>query len=126
MMEPITEAKGKQMLEAMQTLYRLKKQAIVTPESEALTKGCTDFISRSVVQHADELIACWAAVHFEYEPLINAIGGPLRRLAMMQQMQQAQQAQTIVKKQDPISAAEEVSATSAAAQSATPDNIIKL
>lgn len=76
---PITEEAARKLAEAIARLTELGDSKIINPTTEAEVKGLRQFISNTTAEHANELIACWFAVHFEYEPLIHGFAGLLSR-----------------------------------------------
>ena len=116
--QPISDQLGQQLMESVQKLAKLNASAIVTPQSDALKKGITEFLQRALFEHADELVACWIAVHYEYEPLVGAFGSVIRRFSIMQAaMANAQAAAQAAQEGNPIAAAE---------AAGKPDNVVEL
>jgi hypothetical protein len=71
---PLTEQQVVQVIGAIRRLTEIRNTAIQTANTEAEFKGLSNFVAREVLNHADELIGCWMAVHNEYEPLVRAAG----------------------------------------------------
>lgn len=83
--------------QALARLQEIGNSVIIDPKHEAEVKGIRAYLASTVPQHANELLACWFAVHNEYEPLINGFVGLLTRAnavigARQQQIQAAAQA----------------------------------
>jgi hypothetical protein len=70
----LTEQQVVQVIGAIRRLTEIRNTAIQTANTEAEFKGLSNFVAREVLNHADELIGCWMAVHNEYEPLIRSVG----------------------------------------------------
>jgi hypothetical protein len=70
----LTEQQVVQVIGAIRRLTEIRNTAIQTANTEAEFKGLSNFVAREVLNHADELIGCWMAVHNEYEPLVRAAG----------------------------------------------------
>jgi hypothetical protein len=69
----LSEEDGIQAIQGIRRLQAISRTSIITPNLEAEKKGITEFLQRILVQHADELLACWSAVRFEYEPLVGSV-----------------------------------------------------
>jgi len=69
----LTEEQGQNAIIAIRRLHELNKQTILTPNLEGEKVGLQKFIGDVVSQHADELLACWSAVRFEYEPFVGSL-----------------------------------------------------
>lgn len=69
----LSQEQGQKAIQAIRALYELNKQKILTPNGEAEKAGLQKFVNDTVIQHADELLACWSAVRFEYEPLVGTV-----------------------------------------------------
>lgn len=54
-------------------LIELRDQKVVTVNTEAELKGLIEFLSKELIDNADELLACWLAVKTEYEPALSLL-----------------------------------------------------
>ncbi len=75
----LTIEEARQLGGAIQRLNELGNSKILIPTHEAEQKGLRDYITRITSAHADELLACWFAIHNEYEPLIESFASLLMR-----------------------------------------------
>lgn len=73
---------------------------IIDPRSEAEVAGLRNFFSSVMVEHGNELLACWLAVRSEYEPLIQVIERIGQRIAGIKAARAAEQAKPEEKKND--------------------------
>lgn len=67
------EDQGQKAIMAIRRLHELSKQTITTPTIDAEKAGLINFINNTVIAHADELLACWSAVRYEYEPFVGSL-----------------------------------------------------
>ena len=69
----LDEQDGLQAIQGIRRLQAIAKQTILTPNIEAEKAGIQQFLQKILLEHADELLACWSAVRFEYEPFVGSI-----------------------------------------------------
>ncbi len=69
----LDEADGRQAIQGIRRLQAIAKTALVTPNIEAEKAGILNFLQKVLLEHADELLACWSAVRFEYEPFVGSL-----------------------------------------------------
>lgn len=88
----LTQDVAQQIGGALQRLKEIGSATIISPQFEAEQKGLIQFLNRSLLTYADELIACWLAVQYEYEPLVLGFAGLMSRAngILMRKMQAAQ------------------------------------
>lgn len=65
---------------AVRRIDQLSNQSIVTKDTEGELDAARQFVSHTVVQHANELIGTWIAMENEYSPLVQGLTGLLRRV----------------------------------------------
>lgn len=110
----LTQEVAEQIGGALQRLKEIGSSTIIAPQHEAEQKGLIQFLSRVLLEHADEMLACWMAVKVEYEPLVLGIAGVLSRSnGILMRRMQATQAQ-----QKPVEQTENTQAA--------PDNVVQL
>lgn len=64
---------GQNLIAAIRRLHELENSKIITTNQEAEKAGIINLVKTKTAEHADELLACWSAVRFEYEPLVGSI-----------------------------------------------------
>jgi len=69
----LSEQDGLQAIQGIRRLQAIAKQSILTPNVEAEKAGIMSFLQKTLLEHGDELLACWSAVRFEYEPFVGSI-----------------------------------------------------
>lgn len=69
----MTDDIGRQAILGIRRLQEIAQAAIVTPNLEAEKAGIVSFLQNTLFNHADELLACWSAVRFEYEPFVGSL-----------------------------------------------------
>lgn len=55
------------------------EKVIETPEQKQQIREDLQFVSATLVGHAEEFVSCWGVVRSEYEPLIRALAIPVAR-----------------------------------------------
>lgn len=116
---PLTDDEAQQIGGAIHALKEIGTTKIISPQHEAEQKGNLAFLQRILVEHADELLASWFAVHHEYEPLVGAFAALLSRATGVIQRTQAARAAAQAKSEDNSKPAAEPT------PEAEPSNIIK-
>jgi len=76
----LDEQDGLQAIQGIRRLQEISKQAILTPNVEAEKAGIHAFLQKTLLEHADELLACWSAVRFEYEPFVGSVSLVMDRI----------------------------------------------
>lgn len=109
----LTKEEAIQIGGAIHRLEQISATKITTPQDEAERVGYQEFLGRILTEHANEFLACWIAVHDEYEPLIQGLAGLLQRSTGLIQLRAVQSQPQEKPEQQP------------AAETA-PSNIIKL
>jgi hypothetical protein len=89
---PLTDDEAQQIGGAIHALKEIGTTKIISPQHEAEQKGNLAFLQRILVEHADELLASWFAVHHEYEPLVGSFAALLSRATGVIQRTQAARA----------------------------------
>lgn len=74
---------------AIQRLNEIGSSKILIPTHEAEQKGLREYIANTAAAHADEFLACWFAIHNEYEPLIESFASLLQRATRVMGMRAA-------------------------------------
>jgi hypothetical protein len=69
----LSEADGLQAIQGIRRLQAIATSKILTPNVEAEKAGILGFLQKTLLEHGDELLACWSAVRFEYEPFVGSI-----------------------------------------------------
>lgn len=115
--EKLTEEQFNQLANALARLHEIRNTevggAIITAERKAEAAkleqealGIIEFISTTMIAHAQEFLGCWRVVQSEYNPLVNGFINFFNRLAVsshdlaqqrnaaMAAMKQPMQAQT--------------------------------
>jgi hypothetical protein len=118
---PLTDEQAQQIGGAIHALKEIGTTKIISPKHEAEQKGNLAFLQRILVDHADELLASWFAVHHEYEPLVGSFAALLSRATGVIQRTQAARAAAQKTTDENAKPAEP-----AAADAAPPSNIITL
>jgi hypothetical protein len=119
---PLTDDEAQQIGGAIHALKEIGTTKIISPKHEAEQKGNLAFLQRILVDHADELLASWFAVHHEYEPLVGSFAALLSRATGVIQRTQAARAAAQQKQPESTTATEAAAADAAPA----PSNIITL
>ena len=76
----LDEQDGLKAIQGIRRLQAIEKTAIITPNIEAEKSGITAFLQNILLGHADELLACWSAVRFEYEPFVGSVSLVMDRI----------------------------------------------
>ena len=69
----LDEQDGLKAIQGIRRLQAIAKTSILTPNVEAEKAGIIAFLQNILMSHADELLACWSAVRFEYEPFVGSV-----------------------------------------------------
>lgn len=77
----LSEQDGLQAIQGIRRLQAIAKTSIITPNIEAEKAGITSFLQKILLEHADELLACWSAVRFEYEPFVGSLSLVMDRIS---------------------------------------------
>jgi hypothetical protein len=77
----LTEQDGLQAIQGIRRLQEIEKTSILTPNLEAEKGGIQNFLQNILLTHADELLACWSAVRFEYEPFVGSVSLVMDRVS---------------------------------------------
>ena len=102
---PLTDDEARQIGGALHRLAEIGSSKIINPAAEAEQKGLLNFLSRVLVEHADEMLASWYVCNTEYQVLINGFAALLSRATGVIQKSQAQRA---AQQQPPAAEAENV------------------
>ncbi len=76
----LNQEMGLQAINAVRRLQQISKTVILTPNLEAEKTGLQNFLHSTLINHADELLACWSAIRFEYEPLVGSVSLVIDRI----------------------------------------------
>lgn len=60
-------------------LKELNEKTIKSPNDDAEAKGLLQFVTGSLLTHAEELFGCWVVCRNEYTPLVTGFTGLLNR-----------------------------------------------
>lgn len=82
--KPLTMSGVNSLGGALHRLHELKAQSVLTPTLEAEVRGLIEFLSAGLIEHADELIACWVIMHTEYQPILNLLASVGSRVSGIQ------------------------------------------
>jgi hypothetical protein len=77
----LNEQDGLQAIQGIRRLQAISKQTVITPNLEAEKAGIIAFLQKTLMEHADELLACWSAVRFEYEPFVGSLSLVMDRIS---------------------------------------------
>lgn len=110
---PLTQQMAIQLSGAISELVENATHSIRTAELDAKKTGLENFLRNNTVQYLDEFLACWFAVHHEYEPLIQGVAALLSRSQGILAQKAQARAQTAAKAQT-------------AAPQSQPDNVVPL
>jgi hypothetical protein len=69
----LDEETGLKAINAVRRLQAISKTSIINPNLEAEKAGLLAFLQKTLFEHADEFLACWSAVRFEYEPFVGSV-----------------------------------------------------
>ena len=81
----LDEQDGLNAIQGIRRLQAIAKQSILTPNIEAEKAGILQFLQKILMEHADELLACWSAVRFEYEPFVGSVSLVFDRINSIRQ-----------------------------------------
>lgn len=118
---PLTPEKARQMAISVRRLAELGDTKIQTRETEAEARGLAEFLRKATLDHADELIACWHACVFEYEPFLKAMNGVMHRVSSLNAQRQAEAQKAALVAKATEAPAETPAPDSTPAQIITPD-----